>query len=79
MNSLPLRNAYIITVEDGTLFHCEPKWYGAPSDPVNLRWSIHSTTTQYVGPIVQMDRCPVAVQWQIEDWWEIKNLLGQDE
>jgi hypothetical protein len=75
-----MRDVYLVRVADGTLFHCEPQYIGPSHDPISYRWSIIGPDRmRYVGPIVQADRTPRAVQMLIEDWWEMKKALGQGD
>jgi hypothetical protein len=68
-----MRDAYVITVSDGTLLHCVARSFGDDYRPLSRRWSIQSTTTQYIGPKVQADRSPQAIRRLIDEWWTMKN------
>jgi hypothetical protein len=71
-----MRDAYVITVSDGTLLHCEARSFGADYRPLSRHWSIQSTTTQYIGPKVQADRSPQAIRRLIDEWWTMKKAAG---
>ncbi len=72
-------NIWVITMSDGIRLRCEPRWFGERHDPIAYRWLVISPTRSYVGPIVQRDMSPAAVQELIEGWWKTKKDLGQAE
>jgi len=73
-DGVSMRDVYILTMPDGTLLHCEPRLF-RPTDKFR-HWSIHTTTMQYVGPIVLPERDPETVRETIEDWWRSMKELG---
>jgi hypothetical protein len=69
--------AVVVTGADGTMFHCEPAYFVAdvadlPHEP-RLRWSVLvSDGSNHIGPAIQSDRSPEAVQRSIAAWWAAK-------
>ena len=68
----------VVTGADGTMFHCEPAYFVAdtadlPNEP-RLRWSVLvSDGSNHIGPAIQWDRSPEAVQRSISAWWATKS------
>ena len=61
---------FIVTVADGKKFRCSVAALGRESDP---RWILLDTSgTQYVGPPVEPDKSPEAVEQLVSGWWEAR-------
>jgi hypothetical protein len=58
----------IVTAEDGTRFRCSIAAIGRETAP---RWVLlDNEGIQYIGPIVEADKSPEAVDRLIRAWWE---------
>ena len=58
----------VVTTPDGTRFRCSISWLGRETEP---RWVLlDSSGVQYVGPLVEPDKSPEAVERLISTWWE---------
>jgi len=59
---------FVVTVEDGTKFRCSIAALGRETDP---RWVLFdSDGVQYIGPPVEPDKSPEAVERLVSAWWE---------
>ena len=58
---------FVVTTEDGTRFRCSVSALGRETEP---RWVLlGSDGVQYLGPPVEADKSPEAVERLIRDWW----------
>jgi hypothetical protein len=58
----------IVTAEDGTRFRCSISAIGRETSP---RWVLlDNEGIQYIGPAVEPDKSPEAVDRLIRAWWE---------
>jgi hypothetical protein len=62
---------FVVAADDGTKFRCSVAALGRETEP---RWVLlDSDGLQYIGPLVQADKSPEAVQRVINAWWtEVK-------
>ena len=59
---------FVVTVADGTRFRCSVAALGRETHP---RWVLLDTSgSQYVGPVVEPDKSPEAVERLVSTWWE---------
>jgi hypothetical protein len=75
-------DSLVVTIADGTMFHVAPVYFGGTSIDMprdeRLRWSIWAPDGQsHIGPPIQADRSPAAVQRMVEQWWETKQALSR--
>lgn len=62
----------VITTEDGWRFRCSVSALGRETEP---RWVLlGSDGVQYLGPPVEPDKSPEAVERLIRDWWAATKL-----
>jgi len=58
---------FVVTTGDGTRFRCSVSALGRETEP---RWVLlGSDGVQYLGPPVEADKSPEAVERLIRDWW----------
>jgi hypothetical protein len=58
---------FVVMTEDGTRFRCSVSALGRETEP---RWVLlGSDGVQYLGPPVEADKSPEAVERLIRDWW----------
>jgi hypothetical protein len=61
-------DSVVVVTEDGTRLRCTIAAIGRAEEP---RWVIlDSDANQYIGPVVESDRSPDAVQRLICGWWD---------
>jgi hypothetical protein len=70
-------DSIVVTIPDGTVFHAQPVYFGGPSVDMprdeRLRWQIWAPDgVSHVGPPIEADRSPAAVQGVIESWWKTR-------
>jgi hypothetical protein len=59
---------FVVTAADGTKFRCSIAALGRETDP---RWVLFdSDGVQYIGPPVESDKSPEAVERLVSAWWE---------
>jgi hypothetical protein len=59
---------FVVTVADGTKFRCSIAALGRETEP---RWVLlDSDGVQYIGPPVEADKSPEAVERRVSAWWE---------
>ena len=64
--------ALVVTTEDGGRFRCSVSALGRETEP---RWVLlGSDGVQYLGPPVEANKSPEAVERLIRDWWAATNL-----
>lgn len=60
-------DSVVVITRDGTRLRCTISAIGREEEP---RWMVmDSTAHQYVGPVVESDRSPEAIQRLISSWW----------
>src|SRR6476469_3879761 len=66
---------FVVTAADGTKFRCSIAALGRETDP---RWVLFdSDGVQYIGPPVESDKSPEAVERLVSAWWaEVKATRG---
>jgi hypothetical protein len=64
-------DSVVVITEDGTRLRCTISAIGRAAEP---RWVVlDSDAKQYVGPIVESDRSPDAVERLISAWWKSRS------
>jgi hypothetical protein len=74
---LPLAgiSSFIVTADDGTLFHCQPhqvrgEGNGNGSAADEVRWIFIDTKhVRHVGPVYEGQVAPQTLQRMLTDWW----------
>jgi len=62
----------VVTTEDGGRFRCSVSALGRETEP---RWVLlGSDGVQYLGPPVEANKSPEAVERLIRDWWAATKL-----
>jgi len=62
----------VVTTDDGSRFRCSVSALGRETAP---RWVLlGSDGVQYLGPPVEADKSPEAVERLIRDWWAATKL-----
>lgn len=62
----------VVTTEDGSRFRCSVSALGRETEP---RWVLlGSDGVQYLGPPVEANKSPEAVERLIRDWWAATKL-----
>ena len=65
----------IVTTEDGMRFRCSVAALGRETEP---RWVLlDSDGLQYMGPRVEPDRSPEAVERLIRAWWQTRQAESE--
>ena len=68
-------SSYLVTADDGTLFHCQPHHVrrednGHGDQPSEIRWIFIDTShVRYVGPVYEGHLAPRALQRMLSEWW----------
>ena len=58
----------VVTMDDGMKFRCSVSALGRETEP---RWMLlDADGVQYVGPIVEPDKSPEAVERLVSEWWK---------
>ena len=68
---------FIVTTDDGRLFHCALEFVGRERRP---RWVFRDTLgTEYIGPVLRSERTAHEVRRLVTRWWTARMALGQTE
>lgn len=71
---------YVVTADDGTLFHCQPhrirrETNGQGDESGEVRWIFIDTShVRYLGPVYDGHIAPQALQRVLSDWWRSQRL-----
>jgi hypothetical protein len=58
----------VVTTSDGTKFRCSVSALGRETEP---RWVLlDNDGVQYIGPVVEADKSPEAVERLVSAWWD---------
>ena len=58
---------FVVETDDGKKFRCSVSALGREAEP---RWVLlDSDGMQYIGPLVEADKSPAAVERLIDGWW----------
>lgn len=61
---------YVVTTDDGTLFHCQPHEVQEEGAERRQRWVFMDTKrVRYVGPAYEGQVAPQALQRMLSEWW----------
>lgn len=68
---------FIVTTDDGRLFHCALEFVGPDRQQ---RWVFRDTLgTEYIGPALRTERTADDVRHIVTRWWSTRMALGQTE
>ena len=67
---------FVVTAADGTKFRCSVAALGRETEP---RWVLlDSHGMQYIGPVVEPDKSPEAVERLVSAWWDAAKRRRDD-